>query len=157
MTEAGGEAAQLDACARELYDAVAACLGRFVEERVRNRLADSGVALTEEAAAVAADAGRHAEAAVLPRLAALLEADIDEQAATPVEVVRGAVPFATAALDELGATPIPRDRFLLERFPDDRYGLAFATLDALGDEVGEHALTWGAAKAMAHRRRHGPR
>lgn len=150
------ETAQLDACARELYGAVAARLRAFVEERVTERLAECGVDVTDEAAATAADAGRRAEAAVLPRLAALLEADIDEQATTPVAVVRGALPFATAALDELGAEPAHRERFLLERFPDDRYGLAFASLDALGDDVGEQAIAWGAAKAIAHRRRHAP-
>ena len=51
--------------------------------------------------------------------------------------------------------PVARDRFVSERFPDDPYGLTPASLQAVDPELGDAAIAWGAAKAMAHRRRHG--
>lgn len=137
--------------AAALYDAVAGHLGAFVEHCVAARLP----ALSPAQLADAEAAGRRAEEAVLPRLARLLEADLDHQATTPLAVVRQAVAFATEVLDRHGAPAVARDRFEQDRFPTDRYGLVPASLDALGEEVGEVAIAWGAWKAMAHKARHG--
>lgn len=136
--------------AAALYDAVAERLGGFVERCVAERLP----APSPDQLADAAAAARRAEQVVLPRLASLLEADLDAQATTPLALVRQAVPFATAVLDRHGAPGVARDRFQCDRFPDDRYGLVPASLDALGEEVGELAIAWGAWKAMAHKARH---
>ena len=99
-------------------------------------------------------AGAAAVAAVGPRLAALLGADVDAQGATPLQVVREAVRYPTAVLRHAGVAPPARDRFAQERFPDDPYDLTPATLEALDPDLAETAVRWGAAKALAHRRRH---
>ena len=42
-----------------------------------------------------------------------------------------------------------------ESFPDDDYDLAPASLADVDPDLVELGVAWGAAKAMAHRRRHG--
>ena len=59
-------------------------------------------------------------------------------------------------LEAAGVPPVVRDPFAEERFPDDPYGLTPASLAAVDPALAEPALTWGAAKALAHRRRHQP-
>jgi hypothetical protein len=102
----------------------------------------------------AVEAGSDAAAAATEPLRAMLSADVDAQRSTPLALVRPLVSFATVVLRELGVPPVVRDRFQVERFADDDYALTPASLAALGGDVGELALVWGAAKAMAHRRRH---
>jgi hypothetical protein len=103
----------------------------------------------------AAEAGEAARRAVSDDLRRLLAADVDAQWTTPLSVVRALVVFPTDVLEEAGVSPRVRDRFDEERFPGDPYGLTPASLSALGPEVGALALAWGAAKAAAHRARHG--
>jgi hypothetical protein len=104
----------------------------------------------------AAEAGRRAAATLAPTLGALLAADVDDQSVTPLQLVRELVRFPTAVLAAAGIPPVERDTFRAERFPDDPYDMTPASLAALDTALGEVALTWGAAKAMAHRRRHRP-
>jgi hypothetical protein len=106
------------------------------------------------AVSAAARAGEDAAADVTARLRVLLAAPVDDQRATPLQVVRGAVTYPTDVLVRAGVPPVGRDRFAAERFPDDPYGLTPASLDALDPALAEPALRWGAAKAFAHRRRH---
>jgi hypothetical protein len=87
-------------------------------------------------------------------LRALLFADIDDQRTTPLALVRPLVGFATDVLSHAGVPPVVRDEFHTLRFPDDPYGLTPASLAVLGEQVGELAIEWGAAKALVHRRRH---
>jgi len=51
--------------------------------------------------------------------------------------------------------PVQRDSFAEASFPDDDYDLAPASLADVDPDLLEPGLAWGAAKAMAHRRRHG--
>lgn len=99
-------------------------------------------------------AGARAAAEVGEALAQLAETDVDAQLTTPLEVVRRAVPAATAVLAAAGIPGVARDGFATARFPDDEYGLTPASLGVLGPGLGELGLAWGAAKAAAHRRRH---
>lgn len=103
----------------------------------------------------AAAAAERARQVVAEALRALVRADVDAQRTTPLAVVRSVVPYPTEVLREAGVAAAPRDRFQSERFPEDAYGLTPATLQALDPALGDLALAWGAAKAMAHRRRHG--
>jgi len=103
----------------------------------------------------AEEAGRRAGEEVLGQLAALAAADVDAQHSTPLEIVRRAVSYPTGVLRDAGVPPVVRDRFAEERFPDDDYGLTPASLVAVDPALGDLALAWGAAKAMAHRARHG--
>jgi hypothetical protein len=103
----------------------------------------------------ALDAGRRAQRLVADRLRALLSADLDAQATTPLEIVRSAVVFPTAVLVRAGVPHVVRDAFDENRFPDDVYGLSPASLGAVDEALTDPARAWGAAKAMAHKARHG--
>jgi hypothetical protein len=105
--------------------------------------------------AEAIEAGRRAAEDVGSRLRVLLAADLDAQWTTPLEIVRGAVTFPTAVLLRAGVPPVVRDAFDEGRFPDDVYGLVPASLSALDPALTDPARAWGAAKAMAHKARHG--
>ncbi|HLI15211.1 MAG TPA: hypothetical protein VKV23_04040 [Acidimicrobiales bacterium] len=136
---------------RRLADALDATLAGFVEGCVLARLAEAGRPVDEAARDRARRAGRAAAEAVLPRLHELLAADAASQATTPLALVRRAIPFATAALADLEVEPVPRDPFRRARFPEDHYDLVPGSMAALGAEVGELAIAWGAAKARVHR------
>ncbi len=103
----------------------------------------------------ARQAGRRAAEEVAVRLQALLSADVDSQPTTPLEVVRGAVVYPTGVLHRAGVPSVVRDAFDEARFPDDAYGLTPASLDAVDPALTDPARAWGAAKAMAHKARHG--
>ncbi len=144
----------MEQAAQALYDAVAARLAPYVTTCVTQRYEEAFGVLAPEVMERATVAGQAASAEVLPELASLLNADIDEQRSTPLSLLRRAVAHADVALGELGVPAIPADRFHAERFPGDHYLLTPASLAVLGEDVGDLAITWGAAKAMAHRRRH---
>jgi hypothetical protein len=148
----------------ELAAQVVAAVPGWVE-RETTRVFDAWLAApgapattAEERAAVldtAAQAGVRAASALAPVLGALLTADVDDQDVTPLQLVRELVRFPTAVLEAAGVPAVVRDRFAEERFPDDPYDLLPASLAALDPGLREPALTWGAAKAFAHRHRHG--
>ena len=90
-------------------------------------------------------------------LSALFDLDVEEQRATPLEVVRTAYREPTALLHEVGVPPVVRDAFDERAWPDDVYGLVPRTLGDLGDEhLGPLHLAWGLAKAAVVRERRGP-
>jgi hypothetical protein len=136
--------------AEQVRAAVPGWVTRCVEERLAPD-APGRVAVLVDAEA----AGRAAADAVAEALVALLAAPVDAQWSTPLEIVRGAVTYPTAVLVAAGVAPGRRDRFDQERFPDDLFGLTPASLEALDPSLAEPAIAWGAAKAFAHRRRHG--
>jgi hypothetical protein len=86
----------------------------------------------------------------------LLLSDVDSQWTTPLGMVRGLVSFASEVLEAAGVPHVERDSFEVDRFPEDLYRLTPSSLAALGPEVGEMGLVWGASKAIAHRSRHEP-
>ncbi|MPY93839.1 MAG: hypothetical protein GEV08_12475 [Acidimicrobiia bacterium] len=151
--DAGPDAA-LARFATELGDAVEATLGAWVEGCVARRVLEwSGVPPTATVTAEAQQAARRAGAEVLPELRALLATDVDEQRSTPLSVLRGAVPHPTAVLARAGVPPVERDELAERAFPEDRYDLAPGSFAALGSEVIEPGLHWGAAKAFVILRR----
>ena len=159
--EGPGADERLAALGAELAGAVEAALPPWVERAVAGvldawRASGAEVDVPRVMARARQEAGRGA-AAVGEELRALLSLDVDGQRTTPLAVVRAAVSVPTAVLAEAGVPPVVRDRFAEERFPDDPYGLTPGSLASLSPEVGELALAWGAAKAAAHRARHGGR
>ena len=137
----------------QLAEAVTAAVPGWVERCVDARVSPT-VPDREAVMAEAQAAGLRAQREVAAQLQSLLGADVDAQRSTPLEVVRAAVAFPTQVLRDAQVAPRPRDRFAVERFPDDPYGLTPASLPAMDPALGELAIAWGAAKAMAHRRRH---
>jgi hypothetical protein len=130
--------------------AMPAWVVRCVEVRLPGPSADPAVLAEAE------DAGRRAGEEVGRRLAELLSDPVDVQRATPLEVVRAAIGYPTAVLRRAGVAPVRRDRVDELRFPDDVYGLVPASLDDIDTALAAPAIAWGAAKAAAHRHRHGP-
>ncbi len=90
---------------------------------------------------------------VMVCLRALLAQDIDEQRTNPLSILRSAVQFPTAVLQQAGVKPVERDEFSGRNFPDDVYDLAPANFAALGEGVHEAGMAWGAAKAFVHLQR----
>jgi hypothetical protein len=66
------------------------------------------------------------------------------------------VRYPTAVLLQAGVPPLERDEFDERVFPDDLYGLTPASFADIDPALVEPAVTWGAAKAWEHLRRHGP-
>lgn len=142
----------------ELARRVGSATGPWIVESVR-RIVDAWGALGdgperdiffERVEALSRDVAAEVEAA----LTAFADSDVDAQATTPVSVLRVAVSAPTALLREIGVPPLRRDRFSEARFPEDIYGLMPSSLKEVDPSLGEVAVVWGAAKAMAHRRRH---
>ncbi|HEY3809796.1 MAG TPA: hypothetical protein VGL49_00065, partial [Acidimicrobiales bacterium] len=82
--------------------------------------------------------------------------DIDAQRTTPLALLRHAVRVPTEVLRDAGMAPVARDRFAREAFPDDDFDLSPASWADIDPALTELGITWGAAKAFEHRRRHRP-
>lgn len=150
---------QLAGHARRLADAIERALPVWVHNQVHHVLALRAVPVTPEMEVAADAAAALARSEVGRAVRRLLEADVDEQRTTPLAMLRRAVEYPTAVLEACGAAPVERDRFAAEAFPADIYDLtpaALADLDPNDPELADAGLTWGAAKAFVHRRRHTP-
>jgi len=99
-------------------------------------------------------AGRDAAAGIEDELRSLLAADVDAQRGNPLALVRAAVPWLTAVLDEAGVPEVERDPFAREHFPDDRYDVTPMTWSDLDEALVEPGVRWGAMKAHLHMARH---
>ena len=141
---------QLADSARELAGGIAQALPHWVMAAVESRLPSMDPETREAAEA----AGRAAAVDIGGEVARLLAADIDDQRENPLAVLRRAVRYPTEVLDAAGASPVERDDFAVERFPDDVYDLTPASFADIHPDLQEPGLSWGAAKAFVHRRRH---
>jgi hypothetical protein len=140
--------------AQALFDGIEAAVPGWVSRCVERRLLDYHGAADDEVMSVAAGAGRRAQTEVAATLRTLLETDIDAQATTPLSLLRRTVRYPTEVLRAAGVPPVRRDAFAESSFPDDEYDLAPASLADVDPALVDLGLAWGAAKAMAHRRRH---
>jgi hypothetical protein len=140
--------------ASALSDCIDDALPAWVEQAVARLMTAWSGAVAPDVAAAAARAGEAARAEVGSRVRSLLALDIDQQATTPLALLRGAVRYPTEVLASAGVPAVERDSFAVRAFPDDIYGLSPATWADFGPEVGEAGIVWGAAKAFEHLRRH---
>lgn len=123
---------------------------RVVSERLTAERGSADPAIVDRARA----AGASAAETLGPDLRALVAADVDEQRENPMAVVRRAVGWPTAVLEEAGATPVERDDYARRHFPADVYGITPTGFADLDPDLGELGLVWGALKARAHLARH---
>jgi hypothetical protein len=93
------------------------------------------------------------EAWLRDTLDALLSLSFAEQHRGPLEVFQEAMRFPAEALAAAGVPQPVRDETRLGVLPGDVYDLAPASSRALGEEVWQAHLVWGAAKARALTRR----
>jgi hypothetical protein len=145
----------VDEYATALYESVVAAVPGWIERSVAHVVGATGTACDAGVAEAAAGAGVQAQSEVGPELLSLLETDIDDQRTTPLNIVRAAVPHATAVLEAAGIPPVQRDETRRRLFPDDLYDLSPASLGEIDAGLTEPGLIWGAQKAMAHLQRHG--
>lgn len=149
----GDDDVQLAAFAAALADAVDAALPGWVVRSVE-RIAEAWQpGRASELADAASEAGQRARAESGAAVRRLLEADVDEQAGSPLALLRGAVRFPTAVLAAAGVPPVVRDDFAERAFPDDAYDLAPASFADVDPALHELGLAWGAAKAHVVLRR----
>lgn len=137
-----------------LADGIEANLARWTIGNIDRIATAAGIVDDPVLGAAARDAGERCRAEIGPRVRHLLEADIDEQRTTPLVILRDAVSYATAVLDDRGIPPVRRDEFERRSFPDDIYGLSPATMADVHESLGELAMMWGAAKAHVYKHRH---
>jgi hypothetical protein len=141
--------------ANALADGIEQAVPDWVERSVARIMTAWAGAVPDNVAAAARSAGQRAQAEVGPRIRSLLEADIDEQATTPLAILRSlAIRYPTEVLHDAGVPPVQRDEFVEEVFPNDTYDLAPASFTDLDPGLGDVAVAWGAAKAFEHKRRH---
>ena len=107
------------------------------------RLADAGLPGVEESLVAG-------EAWLRESLQSLLEQPFGRQARSPLEVFQEAMWPPTEALAELGVADVHRDPAAVVVMPGDRYDLAPASSQVLGDEAWRAHLAWGGSKAAAH-------
>jgi hypothetical protein len=121
------------------------------------RLLDAWGSDPETRARARADAevaGRRAADRVVDELRQLFALDVEEQRATPLQIVRSAYLEPAEVLVAAGVPPVRRDEFEERSLPDDRYGLAIGNLGELGDDdLAPLLLAWGVGKATVVRAR----
>jgi hypothetical protein len=129
-----------------LADAIDAVIERWLVDLVVARAGDGA---RPAAAAMAGEV----RSAVVPELRALLGTDIDQQATTPLALLRSAIDPATALLAEQGVPVADRDEFAERAFPGDVYGLSPAAFEDVDESLRSPGIEWGAAKAFVHLQR----
>lgn len=137
------------ALADRVDDVVPGWIERLVLERVHQWQGHVPAQVAAEAAA----AGEAAAAEVSPVMRALLAADVDEQAANPLQILRLATGHAHEVLERHGVPAVERDDFSERSFPGDRYDLMPATWADVDPSLHEPGITWGAAKAFVYKAR----
>ncbi len=135
-----------------LADAIDDVLPGWVERCVRSRL----TTVPRHVAVAAKEAGERARVEVGGAVRELLSLDVDEQRGNPLALLRTAVRYPTEVLLAAGAPAVERDKFSRERFPDDDYDLTPANWSDIDPSLLDLGITWGAAKAFEHKRRHKP-
>jgi hypothetical protein len=142
--------------AKLLADGIDAALPAWVRRSVERIMGSWSGEMPPGVADAATHAGCKARREIGAAVRALLTADIDEQHSTPLALLRQAVRYPTGVLRAAGAPPVERDRFARHAFPDDDYDLSPASLADIDPALTDLGITWGAAKAFEHNRRHRP-
>ncbi len=143
------------AYAEVLADGVEAALPTWVVQSVQ-RIMTAWVGHVPPAVAEAAEiAGQEARSDTGRAVRRLLMSDIDEQRTTPLALIRQGVKYPTDVLRSAGVPPVERDRFSVDVFPEDDYDLSPRSFADVDPALAEAGIAWGAAKAFAHRHRHG--
>ena len=137
--EEAADLERLRGYATALADAIEAALPGWVVRSVALRAAGLG--------AEAQAAGERAGAEIAAQVRTLLEADVDQQWTSPLDLLRRAVTFPTAVLRAEGISPVRRDSFAEQVFPDDVYDLSPASFADVDPALTEPGIEWGAAKA----------
>jgi hypothetical protein len=141
--------------AEVLADGLEAAIPTWVVGSVKRIMMAWAGAVPPDVAEAAEIAGQRARSDTGTAVRALLMSDIDDQRTTPLALLRQAVKYPTEVLRSAGVPPVERDRFSVEAFPDDDYDLSPISFADVDPALADAGIAWGAAKAFAHKRRHG--
>jgi hypothetical protein len=153
MTE-GDAGLTLDDYARALADGIEAALPTWVVSCVEKVMTAWAGEVPPAVAEVAEAVAQRARAEVGSAVRSLLSTDIDDQQSTPLALLRGAVVYPTELLRALDVPPVKRDPFAVAAFPGDDYDLSPGSFADIDPALAELGISWGAAKAFEHKRRH---
>jgi hypothetical protein len=145
----------IHAYAEVLADGLEAAIPTWVVGSIQRIMMAWAGRIPPVVAEAAEAAGQRALSDTGTAVRALLMSDIDDQRTTPLALLRRAVRYPTEVLRSAGVPPVERDRFSIEAFPDDDYDLSPTSFADVDPALAEAGIAWGAAKAFAHKRRHG--
>lgn len=151
---AGDGSAGVAPHAEALADGIEAVLEGWVVRCVVDLVTAWQGTVPAEVRAAAEEAGRRCRVEAGGAVRALLAADIDAQRGTPLAILRRAVSYPSEVLAAAGVPGVVRDDFAERSFPDDVYGLTPANFADVDPSLSELGISWGAAKAFEHMRRH---
>ena len=132
--------------ATPLRQAIAAAVRPWLESAVARRGVAADPEVSELIEAVAAE--------VETSIAELVDADPDVPLSGPLERIRRTVVPVNEFLQRRDVPKPMRNTMDVEMHPEDLYDLGPMTFRDLGDEVHDAGITWGAAKAHLHLKRH---
>ncbi len=112
---------------------------------VRELLAERGIVASDEVGSAIEMGATWLDG----RLGELFSTAVGEQRNAPLALFQAALAFPTDALERQGVPPAARDEAEAATLPGDRYRLAPASSQDLGDEVWQAHAAWGIAKAKA--------
>lgn len=130
---------ELSAEAGKLLDALTDAYPSYVRRRLAERHIDVDLA-------VEIDMGVRW---LRSELRQLLNTPFHLQRQGPLEVFQAAMAFPSSGLDAAGVAEVERDEIARNALPGDRFDLAPASSNQLGEAVWEAHIVWGAAKTKA--------
>ena len=136
-----------ESASEDLITAVDHVIEGWLVRITRNRLSDHLSVITTDVDAEIAAAAREARSATIARLREVIFADVDAQAANPLQVLRQAVDLPAAVLRRAGVPVVERDEFDARINPNDVYALYPAHWSDIDESLTEPGIVWGAAKA----------
>lgn len=137
---------------RQLLDVLDSVVPSWLRRCVERAVTAAGRDVADLEPALAEMVDREAPL-IVAQLDELLHTDVDQQRSNPLAVLRAATAVPTALLVAHCVPARVRDRFAIESFPDDIYGLNPATWSDIDERLAEPGLVWGAWKAMIVLRR----
>jgi len=134
-----------------LVDSLPGWLERVANQRM---VAATGTEPAEaDIRAVAERCGAIADS-ISPAVREVVTADVDSAVGNPLALLREAVAPLNELLLELKVPAPARDKMDSEMFPADTYGLGPASFADVDPALVDAGITWGAARAHVHLRRH---
>lgn len=139
----------------ELADRLVGALPGWLERVATQRVVEATGAVPSEAdISVIVQCCHRVVESVSPRVRDVVTADVDTAAGSPLAVLRDAVDPLNKTLANLGVPAPVRDRMADEMFPTDTYDLGPASFADVDPALVDPGITWGAARAHVHLRRH---
>lgn len=140
--------------AADFADQLTESLPGWIDRIVRQRIREAGLRVDDQAERLIAECATDTSAVLGPKVRAVVLADVDLAAGSPLATIRDGVAPVNEMLTEIGVGPSVRDRAASEMFPDDIHDLGPASFAEIHPELQDGGIAWGAARAYVHLQRH---